>query len=54
VNAIRAVLISLLVSIVGYTAVVVANYGFGLLPIFFGEWRRWAGLPSSSWASGEW
>jgi hypothetical protein len=35
--AFRALLITLWMTIAGYTAVVVANHGLGLLPIFFGD-----------------
>ena len=36
-TAFRALLITLWLVIAGYTAVVVAHHGFGLLPIFFGD-----------------
>ena len=35
--ALRLVLIALWIVLAGYTAIVVANYGLGLLPIFFGD-----------------
>ena len=35
--AFRALLITLWMTIAGYTAVVVANHGLGLLPMFFGD-----------------
>jgi len=36
-NAFRVLLTVLWVTIVGYTAIVIANHGWGLLPIFFGD-----------------
>lgn len=35
--ALRLVLIALWMMLAGYTAIVVANHGLGLLPIFFGD-----------------
>ena len=37
VNAFRALLILLWVILAGYTAIVIANHGMGLLSIFFGD-----------------
>lgn len=36
-TAFRALLIALWMIIAGYTAIVIANHGLGLLPIFFGD-----------------
>ena len=36
-GALRILLAVIFVCITGYTGVVVAHYGFGLLPIFFGD-----------------
>jgi hypothetical protein len=36
-TAFRLLLAALWVGLVGYTAVVVANHGLGLLPVFFGD-----------------
>ena len=35
--ALRLVLVALWIILAGYTAVVVSNFGLGLLPIFFGD-----------------
>lgn len=35
--AFRVLLVVIFVGIVGYTLVVVANHGFGLFPVFFGD-----------------
>jgi hypothetical protein len=35
--AFRFLLLLILTSLVGYTAVVIANHGIGLLPVFFGD-----------------
>jgi hypothetical protein len=44
-TAFRALLIVLWMCIAGYTAVVIANHGSGLLPIFFGDMAKmgWPG-----------
>jgi hypothetical protein len=44
-NAFRILLLVLFASILGYTIVVVANHGFGLLSVFFGDIRQmgWPG-----------
>ena len=44
-NRFRALLAAILVTIVLYTTVVVANHGMGLLPVFFGDILRmnWPG-----------
>lgn len=41
----RMLLIAILVSLAGYTAVVVSNHGLGLLPVFFGDMAKmgWPG-----------
>lgn len=41
----RLLLIVILVSLSGYTAVVVANHGLNLLPVFFGDMAKmaWSG-----------
>lgn len=36
-NAFRALLVLMLVVLAGYTAVVISNHGWGLLPVFFGD-----------------
>jgi hypothetical protein len=36
-TAFRSLLILMLVVLTGYTAVVIANHGWGLLPVFFGN-----------------
>lgn len=43
--ALRIVLVVLLVALGAYTAVVIANHGLGLLPVFFGDLGRmeWPG-----------
>jgi hypothetical protein len=41
-TAFRALLIVLWLCIAGYTAVVVSEHGFGLLPIFFGDMTKLA------------
>ena len=44
-TAFRALLVALWAAIFGYTAIVVANHGMGLLPVFFGdmEMMGWRG-----------
>lgn len=44
-TAFRVFLVIIFLSIVGYTSVVVSNYGMGLLPIFFGDMAKmgWPG-----------
>lgn len=41
----RTLLVVILVSIVGYTAVTIANHGMNLLPVFFGDMAKmgWPG-----------
>ena len=41
-NAFRGLLILLFSGVVIYTAVVVANHGFGLFPVFFGDIAKMA------------
>jgi hypothetical protein len=36
-TAFRALLVSMLVVLAAYTAVVISNHGWGLLPVFFGD-----------------
>ena len=36
-TAFRLLLIALLLTIIGYTAIVVAEHGFTLIPVFFGD-----------------
>mgnify|MGYP001764189582 CR=1 FL=1 len=36
-TAFRSLLLVMLVVLAGYTAVVIANHGWGLLPVFFGD-----------------
>ena len=44
-TAFRVFLVVMFLTIVGYTSVVVSNYGLGLLPIFFGDMAKiqWPG-----------
>lgn len=44
-KAFRGLLVVLWLSIAGYTLVVVANHGFGLFPVFFGDMAKlgWPG-----------
>ena len=44
-NAFRILLVIILVTVVAYTVVVVANHGLGLFPVFFGDIARmgWPG-----------
>lgn len=44
-TAFRILLVSLWLALVAYTAVVIANHGMGLIPIFFGDIARmgWPG-----------
>lgn len=44
-TAFRTILVALWVVLAGYTAVVIARYGLGLLPVFFGDIARvtWPG-----------
>ena len=35
--AFRALLLVMLIALAGYTAVVISNHGWGLLPVFFGD-----------------
>jgi hypothetical protein len=37
VAAFRALLVVMLIALAGYTAVVISNHGWGLLPVFFGD-----------------
>ena len=41
----RVLLVAIFLGIAGYTVVVVANHGFGLFPVFFGDMAEmaWAG-----------
>ncbi len=41
-NAFRGLSIVLWAIIAGYTAIVVANHGFGLFPVFFGDMAKMA------------
>jgi hypothetical protein len=45
VIAFRILLAAMFVALAGYTAVVVANHGMGLLPVFFGDMAKfgWPG-----------
>ncbi len=38
----RLLLLAILISLTGYTAVVVANHGLNLLPVFFGDMAKMA------------
>jgi len=44
-TAFRVLLLVIFAAIVGYTSIVVANHGFGLFPVFFGDMAKmgWAG-----------
>lgn len=41
-TAFRVLLVAIFVVIAGYTAVVIANHGMGLLPVFFGDMAKMA------------
>lgn len=41
-NLFRALLVTILLVIVGYTAVVISNHGIGLLPVFFSDMAEMA------------
>lgn len=41
-TAFRVFLVAIFVVIAGYTAVVIANHGMGLLPVFFGDMAKMA------------
>lgn len=44
-TAFRVLLVAMWAAIFGYTAIVVANHGMGLLPVFFGDMAKmdWPG-----------